>query len=198
MDLTSQMLLHAECHTSTLHFISHIAMLTFSLQLTVLITDENDNSPVFQQSSYSTAVSEALAVGSGILNVLATDTDYGSNAAVVYSIVHQQPNLTGTSYTIIDNFQWIGEISKGIVTMSVFFAEPVFSIDNVTGVISLFSPLDRESNDLFTLTILARDQGVPTSLSASVSHTHTHTPLPPSLPASLPPPLPPSQGVGDS
>ena len=50
---------------------------------------------MFQQTSYSTIVSEAIQLNTIIINVLATDADYGSNADIIYSIVEQQPNLTG-------------------------------------------------------------------------------------------------------
>ena len=65
----------------------------------VLISDVNDNRPVFQQSSYFTSVSEAQSVGSDILNLLATDSDNGINASIIYTIEDQQPQLTGTSFT---------------------------------------------------------------------------------------------------
>ena len=64
----------------------------------VLVSDINDNAPVFQESSYSTAVSETLSVGSEVLNLLATDADYGSNAHVTYTIEQQIPSLAGLYY----------------------------------------------------------------------------------------------------
>ena len=63
--------------------------------MTVLVSDVNDNQPVFQQSSYSTTVSEAEPISSDILNLLATDSDNGINASVIYTIEHQEPQLTG-------------------------------------------------------------------------------------------------------
>ena len=52
--------------------------------------------------------------------------------------------------------------------------EPVFTMDSQTGVLSLSSPLDRETHNFFTLSVSARDRGTP-SLSSSVSSTHRHT-----------------------
>ena len=72
-----------------------VALSFLLAQVTVFISDLNDNPPVFQQTSYSVQVSEALPENSTILNVLATDADYGSNAEVVYTIESQQPALAG-------------------------------------------------------------------------------------------------------
>ena len=132
------------------------------------MTDVNDNRPVFQQSSYSTAVSEAQSVGSIVLNLLATDADNGLNGSVIYSIEEQLPQLSGSLYYYC--------LWKILISAVLFFrpAEPVFVIDNQTGVISLSSPLDRETHDSFSLSVSARDQGTP-SLSSPVSHTHRHT-----------------------
>lgn len=55
------------------------------------MSDINDNSPEFTAESYNIQVSEGLSVGTAILNLLATDDDFGSNAEVVYSIVSQEP-----------------------------------------------------------------------------------------------------------
>ena len=134
--------------------------LSLSPQVRVLISDVNDNQPVFQQSSYFTSVSEAQSVGSDILNLLATDSDNGINASVIYTIEDQLPQLTGTSFcSLISHCSFLPT------------TEPVFVIDNQTGVIYLSSPLDREIHDSFSLFVSARDQGTP-SLSSSVSHTH--------------------------
>ena len=97
----------------SIHTLPHIPMfstleqlqarsLSLSLSLSqvrVLISDVNDNQPVFQQSSYFTSVSEAQSVGSDILNLLATDSDNGINASIIYTIEDQLPQLTGTSFT---------------------------------------------------------------------------------------------------
>ena len=60
--------------------------LSSTAQVAILISDENDNPPVFQQSSYSASVSESSSPGQLILSVVATDADIGQNANITYYI----------------------------------------------------------------------------------------------------------------
>lgn len=60
--------------------------LSSTAQITIDISDENDNPPVFQQSSYSTQVSENLTPGQLVLSVVAIDADIGQNANITYYI----------------------------------------------------------------------------------------------------------------
>ena len=46
-----------------------------SLPLTLLVTDVNDNAPVFEREQYNASVREDAAVGEEILQVVATDRD---------------------------------------------------------------------------------------------------------------------------
>ena len=55
------------------------------------MSDINDNAPEFAAESYNIRVSEGLSIEMPILNLLAIDDDFGSNAEVVYSIVSQEP-----------------------------------------------------------------------------------------------------------
>ncbi|XP_061826093.1 neural-cadherin-like isoform X1 [Nerophis lumbriciformis] len=60
------------------------------IQCLVLVEDENDNAPGFAQSSYLLSpFSEDAAVGTTIIQVMATDPDSGSNGDLVYSILPQ-------------------------------------------------------------------------------------------------------------
>ncbi|XP_054721928.1 LOW QUALITY PROTEIN: fat-like cadherin-related tumor suppressor homolog [Uloborus diversus] len=51
------------------------------------IDDVNDNPPIFEKSSYSTSVSEAVPFGTSVLRVNATDRDSGNNQRVQYFII---------------------------------------------------------------------------------------------------------------
>ncbi|RXN22434.1 protocadherin Fat 4-like protein [Labeo rohita] len=52
------------------------------------VLDVNDNSPIFQSKSYSATVSEAMAVGSNVLSVTASDADVlMDNKRITYSIL---------------------------------------------------------------------------------------------------------------
>ncbi|XP_047440816.1 protocadherin Fat 2 [Mugil cephalus] len=57
----------------------------------VEITDENDNSPQFMQTSYQATLDENAPVGSSILKVTASDRDKGKNGFVTYSIANSGP-----------------------------------------------------------------------------------------------------------
>nr|XP_043896880.1 protocadherin Fat 2 [Solea senegalensis] len=59
--------------------------------IVVEITDENDNSPQFSQTSYQTTLDENTPVGSSVLRVSATDRDKGKNGFVTYAIANAGP-----------------------------------------------------------------------------------------------------------
>ncbi|XP_069619806.1 protocadherin gamma-B1-like isoform X5 [Ranitomeya imitator] len=54
--------------------------------INIIITDFNDNSPVFTQDVYKVSVRENIPVNSTILQVSASDEDEGLNAQITYSI----------------------------------------------------------------------------------------------------------------
>ncbi|XP_078254534.1 neural-cadherin [Rhinoraja longicauda] len=60
-------------------------------QLTILIADENDNDPKFENSRYQYYLREDTSVGNSFLRAAAHDDDHGSNAVITYSISRQQP-----------------------------------------------------------------------------------------------------------
>ena len=85
--------------------------------ITVTVTDENDNKPVFTRGVYETSLAESSSVGAFILTVSASDGDIGSNAAITYSI-----------------------FNSGLNDSSLYF-----SINATTGLITLARSLDYES-----------------------------------------------------
>ncbi|KAM8861815.1 neural-cadherin-like [Synchiropus picturatus] len=60
-------------------------------QLTVQILDQNDNSPKFENLRYEYFLREDTMVGTSFLRVAAHDDDFGTNAAVAYSMSLEQP-----------------------------------------------------------------------------------------------------------
>jgi len=75
--------------------------LVLAFQVSILVSDINDNAPEFLAESYSVQVSEGLSIGTPVLNLLAVDDDFGSNAEVVYSIASQQPALGEHMYIFL-------------------------------------------------------------------------------------------------
>ena len=57
------------------------------VEVTLVIMDINDNSPVFDKESYLMIVNEDIPLGTVIANVKAIDNDEGANGAVTHSIV---------------------------------------------------------------------------------------------------------------
>ena len=98
-----------------------------------MVVDANDNSPQFERSSYNIAVSESSAVGTSLLRLHALDPDLGHNGAVIYRLIaasspasqHQQQDQQD---------------------------EVPFSVDNLTGVVSVIAPLDFEQHQTYQLT----------------------------------------------
>lgn len=54
------------------------------------MSDVNDNSPVFQTDFINLPLSESIVVGTPVLNLLATDADFGLNGQVNYTIISEQ------------------------------------------------------------------------------------------------------------
>lgn len=69
------------------------SLIVLAFQVSILVSDINDNAPEFLVESYSVEVSEGLSIGTPVLNLLAVDDDFGSNAEIVYSIASQEPAL---------------------------------------------------------------------------------------------------------
>lgn len=63
-----------------------VPRMTSMTEVVVTVSDENDNAPVFLQSSYSGAVNEDALPGTIILVVMATDADIVPNNVVTYHI----------------------------------------------------------------------------------------------------------------
>lgn len=59
---------------------------TSEATITVIVTDVNDNSPVFTESPYSVRVAEHTNISTVFLQVVAEDDDSGTNAEVYYEI----------------------------------------------------------------------------------------------------------------
>lgn len=64
------------------------------LIVNVTITDVNDNSPIFTQTTYFATVNESSAAGTSVVHLNATDIDQGSNGDIVYRL----------KYELSDNF----------------------------------------------------------------------------------------------
>lgn len=101
------------------------------MTVNITIQDVNDNQPIFNQSRYFATVPENTTVGTTVLQVYATDNDYGENGQIEYFINRRQSDK-----------------------------ENMFRIDPSTGVIAVNKPLDFEMKELHELVIVAKDHGL--------------------------------------
>ncbi|XP_020490160.1 protocadherin-17 isoform X2 [Labrus bergylta] len=102
-----------------------------SMQINVRVTDSNDNSPVFEKSSYVIEIAENSPQGKVLIDLNATDQDEGSNGQVIYS-------FTGYASDRIQD---------------------LFSIDPNTGVIKVQGEIDFEENPIIEFDVQAKDLG---------------------------------------
>ena len=116
--------------------------LSSQVQVTVVVLDENDNAPVFGNSSYSCRVTEELQEASACVQLQATDADQAgsANARITYALA------PGT--------------------------DARFVLDAETGRLTTAAqaPFDRERQDQYVLTVVATDHGRP-ALNVSVELT---------------------------
>ena len=61
-------------------------------QVTILVSDVNDNSPIFSRERYMLELSESLPIGTPVTSIVATDEDFGTNGLVNYAIASQHLN----------------------------------------------------------------------------------------------------------
>ncbi|OCT92677.1 hypothetical protein XELAEV_18015738mg [Xenopus laevis] len=106
--------------------------------LKVQILDENDNSPVFTESTVEITIEENNEPNAFLVKLYATDADSGERGLVSYFL-----GLDAPSY---------------------------FSIDNMTGILSVSSILDREEKEKYRFTVRARDAGFPSRESVATVH----------------------------
>ncbi|XP_068602562.1 protocadherin-8 [Brachionichthys hirsutus] len=102
-----------------------------STRITVKVTDFNDNSPVFDQNSFSVTLPEDAPVGTAILDLNAADADEGLNGEVVYGFGKQ--------------------VSQEI--------RELFRMDNKSGRLTLRSPVDFEDKRTYEVDVQATDLG---------------------------------------
>ncbi|XP_073827275.1 dachsous cadherin-related 1 [Musca autumnalis] len=57
--------------------------------ITILVEDQNDNDPHFEQAKYVTSVAEDVAVGTSVLRIKASDDDLGVNARLLYTLANE-------------------------------------------------------------------------------------------------------------
>ncbi|KAG9490959.1 hypothetical protein GDO78_006341, partial [Eleutherodactylus coqui] len=103
-----------------------------STLLTIVVTDANDNAPIFTQDLYKVTLKENIPVNSTVIMVNATDNDEGVNAQITYSLSKTSGNI--------------------------HHAE-IFSINPNTGEIRINGNVDFELTQNYELSVEAKDGG---------------------------------------
>lgn len=109
--------------------------LSSSATVKIMVTDVNDNQPLFDKNVYKFNIDEEIPGASDVGELVASDKDIGKNAELTYSIV------------------------KG----HIFGFSTMFSIKKMTNnkVMLVANRLDREERDHYTLTVRVEDAGNP-------------------------------------
>uniref|UniRef100_A0A3Q3E7P4 Cadherin domain-containing protein n=1 Tax=Labrus bergylta TaxID=56723 RepID=A0A3Q3E7P4_9LABR len=103
-----------------------------TINITVIVSDINDNSPVCDKQKYTVTVKENAPSGTFLLTVNASDSDEGLNGEIEYSL---RSKLRGLS------------------------TEP-FDLDSRTGKLTVKGGLDYEEKQVYEIKVLAADKGV--------------------------------------
>lgn len=106
-----------------------------SVSVRVEVLDVNDNAPAWPDDPASAAVAEDAAVGTVVYNFTAADADADANAELRYTVVRQGPAVGGSGG------------SGG-----------AFSLDPLTGTLTVAEPLDYETVSEYVLVVRATDQ----------------------------------------
>ncbi|XP_077122365.1 protocadherin gamma-C5-like isoform X43 [Ranitomeya variabilis] len=104
-----------------------------STQLTIIVSDINDNAPVFDQPRYKVNIPENVPLKTVIIKLNATDSDEGVNSEFTYSLDQR----TSSS------------------------AKEIFDINPITGEVFIKGPVDFEVATIYELLIKAIDKGSP-------------------------------------
>ena len=148
-------------------------------EVTIIINDENDNSPIFSEKTYTPTILETANVGSTLTTVHATDKDSGKNQQLIYSIEPKNEyfvvddktgeitliksiplnTLTDIEFNIMSTDQGMEpKKAEAKVTVTVVDVNeaPVFGKDNYE-----FNIVENEATGTFLGQITAKDNDLP-------------------------------------
>ncbi|XP_061691628.1 protocadherin alpha-6-like [Syngnathoides biaculeatus] len=104
---------------------------TGTMNITVIVSDVNDNAPACERQKYSITVEENAAVATYLLTVKASDSDEGLNGEVEYSLRSKL---------------------RGLHSLP-------FDLDQKSGELTLKEVLDFEARQVYEMKVLAADKG---------------------------------------
>ena len=141
--------------------------LASNVTLRVIITDVNDNYPVFQTLLFMGEIYENIPANTSVISVIANDIDEGHNSQVMYFLIDiylLASNCTGLCIQNVCN-----DLISGSNT-SLYSDDSLFVVDEISGEITSTEEFDRESVSDYLLLIEAEDQGTPSLSSYACTH----------------------------
>ncbi|KAM4585703.1 protocadherin gamma-A4-like [Fundulus diaphanus] len=102
-----------------------------TMNITIILSDVNDNHPVCGKQKYTVTIKENAPVGTFLLTINASDADEGANGAIEYSLrsKHRGPS------------------------------SELFDLNSKTGRLTVRGQLDYEEQQMYELKVLAADRG---------------------------------------
>lgn len=140
---------------------------------TIRVTDENDNTPLFNKSLYEVSVVENNIPGSFITSVLATDLDAGKNGKVTYELVESHV-LDGDPIT---TFVSVDPFSGSLYSLRSFDFESVQQIELTVQASDSGSP-SLSSTSLVRIKIIDQNDNYPYFTSPDFQNDSTEVPIP--------------------
>jgi hypothetical protein len=101
-------------------------------EVTIHVMDNNDNSPKFEVNPYSVSIAENSDIGTRVIQVKANDKDSGPNADVTYSFADNEATIAN-----------------------------VLHLNPHTGWITTLVEQDRETQEKYLFSVIAKDNGSP-------------------------------------
>ncbi|KAF6772136.1 hypothetical protein AHF37_08166, partial [Paragonimus kellicotti] len=129
--------------------------LTGQMELQVIVTDENDNHPIFQNKTITISVPENTPKGRRLCQLIAHDPDEGTAGRVVYSLATESVQDGGYYMKPFKShsttFEKLGRTNETNLSR-------LFLIDSQNGWLILNGRLDYERSKTHLIRILARDE----------------------------------------
>ena len=117
--------------------------LSSTIEIEVLVSDANDNPPVFSEPVYTAEIEELSATGTFVTQVQATDADSGSNAATLFDLqssnelfsIHPETGIITVNRSELVAINLIGE--QYMLNVTAYNTEPPYQASFATVIIQL-------------------------------------------------------------
>ncbi|VDP26384.1 unnamed protein product [Schistosoma curassoni] len=144
---------------------------TGEMSLMIIVTDENDNHPIFRNKSLMISVPENSPEGLHLIQLIADDPDDGKSGQIIYSLINNDVNIKPPSSSSSSSSS-LSSLSNSndhfnqrqlhnnthTTNNSNEMKKSLFEIDSKTGWLIINGHLDYEISKHHLLRVIARDQ----------------------------------------